>query len=619
MSDPSTAHYDTFQNTGRSVLVLDSIRAVCEAINNDALASSKEQPVMAGIENNCTALGTGAQMYTTVPLRPLTGDCNFLLNNYIHHRIPFRIPMKCQKIVGYNSDGTPNLSTAVDAAPASDIDYAIYFLSSALIPKRFQLMIGNTVIYQNTFQRTEATVTINSLPPDVVEKSDDITTMSKLLNRKTIPGQYFTWKAAEQTQSLNFTIDTTIDLQRFAPIISNLAFIPVEYGDLKLRLFYDDLFNALDISVLPSNRNGDGVTFSGTNDANVATETISHNNLNIIERKPLLTGVVFKEPQIAVMTNGTPSGTGACTVSFAGGHTLRFSVVGSESKAQGDTYYSWGDNNQTLVEIVQSTFRLREESKILLKNYIMQDNRLIIPTHTWSTALALNGPSKVGGQMMWNFSAYNIDMLAFTFPINSNYESYLPNPLFTDFDVKLNSKSVNYLPYQDPSAYMSRFVKDTKQAFLNTDEYATNENLTYSLKPFSTIYNGTINGSQLANHVYEAYKCNSNNIEFKPNTFCYAINLTPPNSFEKGMCVASSNPQAAQLRITYNTATFQPPGQADAGKYNHLWSDVYDYREHSNTPPMALALQGCCLVLIYNPIVGACQAGEVVFVEPFLN
>ena len=603
MSDQQTAHYDTFQNTGRSVMVLDSIRAVCEAINNDALAATKEQPIMAGIENNCSTLGSHAQQYTTIPLRPLTGDCNFLLQNYIHHRIPFSCTLTSEKITAINTTTgveTPS-ETAADGNLTEDLDFAIYFLSSALIPKRFQLMIGNTVIYQNTFQRTEATVMINSLPPDVVERSDDITTMSKLLERKNIPGQYFTWPKGTHELALNFEIDTFIDLQRFAPIISNLAFIPIEYGDLKLRLFYEDLYNALDITVLPSNRNSMGI--------DTTKQTISHNTIGVLERRPLMAGVTFVEPTVAVLNSTGPA------VENSGGKTLRWTI--------NKTSANWGNSNMsTLVEIVQSTFRLREESKILLKNYIMQDNRLIIPTHTWSTALALGSPAGTNGaQLMWNFTAYNIDMLAFTFPVNSDYESYLPNPLFKSFDVKLNSKSVNFIPYNGVND--ARFVKDTKQAFLNTDEFSTNENLTCSLKPYNAMRGNLSTAGNLRKAVYDAYKIDSPNIVYKPNTFCYAINLTPPNSFEKGMCVASSNPQAAQLRITYSTESTEGSPYDGAttilDKYNPLWSDVYKYGNSIDVPPRALALQGCCLVLIYNPIVGACQAGEVVFVEPFLN
>lgn len=609
MADPQTAHYDTFENTGRSVLVLDSIRAVCEAINNDALAASKEQPIVAGIENPASTLGTDGTLYTTIPLRPLTGDCNFLQNNYIHLRIPVSIPLKC---VEYGTDTAHT--------PLTDIDYAIYVYGSSLIPKRFQLMIGNTIIYQNTFQRTEATVAINSLPPDVVEKSDDITTMSKLLNRKVIPGQYFTWKgiasAADPStfnntsQNLNFSLDTTIDLSRFSPILSNIAFIPVEYGDLKLRLFFDDFFNALDITVLPNNN---GTVYNST-----AGEVVQvHNNLHVLERRPLLEGASFREPDLLI-TNGTTVGAGTGTFTTTKGQQITFTINTPAVPRKG-TAYSWGGAD-TIVEIVQSTFRLREESKILLKNYIMSDNRLIIPTHTWSTALALTPAKESGGsQFMWNFTAYNIDMLAFTFPPDTNYESYLPNPVFTTFDVKLNSKSVNYIPYDN--VFNSRMIKDTKQAFLNTDEYATNENLTYSLKPIFSIPE-SITDASFKDAIYRPYAIDNSSIDFKPNAFCYAINLSPPNSFEKGMCVSSSNPQAAQLRIAYKVPgalMAQPTGAGTIEKYNPLWSNIDTYTNTSAAPPFVLALQGCCLVLIYNPIVGACQAGEVVFVEPFLN
>ena len=88
------------------------------------------------------------------------------------------------------------------------------------------------------------------------------------------------------------------------------------------------------------------------------------------------------------------------------------------------------------------------------------------------------------------------------------------------------------------------------------------------------------------------------------------------------MCVASSNPQSAQLRLTFGLnaeSEYKPPATIlNSREYNHLWNNFYDNTKRTANP-MALALQACCLVLIYNPIVGACQAGEIVFVEPFLN
>ena len=165
----------------------------------------------------------------------------------------------------------------------------------------------------------------------------------------------------------------------------------------------------------------------------------------------------------------------------------------------------------------------------------------------------------------------------------------------------LNSKSVNYIPYNYVD---NRVIKDTIQAFLNDDKYGANENLVNSL--ILAPYTGTPYDKAAYASVYGD---KGGPLIHRPNNFCIAKGLSPPNSFEKGYCVASSNPQSTQIRFKYSLGE-----NIDAGLDQLNPGPIYA----TNAQAYCLALQDCCIVLTYNPTVGTCQAGEVVYAEPFV-
>ena len=237
-----------------------------------------------------------------------------------------------------------------------------------------------------------------------------------------------------------------------------------------------------------------------------------------------------------------------------------------------------------------------------MKKYIGEDNKLVIPTQTWSTCLSTSVPNGTTTQeLIFQVSAYNIYLLAFLFPYNSTWQTYYPHPKMYNIDIMLNSKSVNYIPYNYVD---TRVVKDTIQAFLNDDKYGANENLVNSL--ILAPYTGTPYDKAAYASVYAD---KGGPLIHRPNNFCIAKGLSPPNSFEKGYCVASSNPQSTQVRFKYSLGE-----NIDAGIDQLNPGPIYA----TNYQAYCLALQDCCVVLTYNPTVGTCQAGEVVYAEPFV-
>lgn len=555
MTDYQTSHYDIdHEQRGKTLMVLDSFRMMAEGVDNDVIPASREDVVISGIENPASTLRSSGNVYTTVPLRPVSKDVNFMFQNYVHH------------------DFKLNIQATADVAPAVDVDFAIYAPCVASLPSRLQLMNGNTSIWQNQFQRPESMAAMASVPQEIVQTCPEYVTMSKLQNREPIPGGYVTWKAGQTQQTFTINLDANADINHLTPILSNIPFTTTETGDLRLRLFYENLQEALNVTPLPS-KEYDGAKF-----------TLS--NFHVLERLPLTKPVKF------VTDTQQPLATGA--------NIIAASTAGQKSTFT-FTLQSWEANNAG-VEIVQSNFSIKESSREGLKKYIGEDNQLVIPTQTWSTCLSTSVPNGTTTQeLIFQVSAYNIYLLAFLFPFNSTWQTYYPHPKMYNIDIMLNSKSVNYIPYNYVD---TRVIKDTIQAFLNDDKYGANENLVNSLilAPFTgTPYDKTAYAS--------VYADKGGPLIHRPNNFCIAKGLSPPNSFEKGYCVASSNPQSTQVRFKYSLGE-----NIDAGIDQLNPGPIYA----TNYQAYCLALQDCCVVLTYNPTIGTCQAGEVVYAEPFV-
>ena len=138
---------------------------MAEGVDNDVIPASREDVVISGIESPASTLRSNGNIYTTLPLRPVSKDVNFMFQNYVHH------------------DFKLNIAATVDNPPPVDVDFAIYVPCVASLPSRLQLMNGNTSIWQNQFQRAEAMTAMASVPQEIVQTCPEYITMSKLQNR----------------------------------------------------------------------------------------------------------------------------------------------------------------------------------------------------------------------------------------------------------------------------------------------------------------------------------------------------------------------------------------------------------------------------------------------------
>lgn len=537
MTDYTTSHYDFDDTIGSTIHTLDVIKNMMAVADHDVIPESREDNVIAGTELNASSLGLNRNTYTTLPLKPASHDINFLYENYIHQQFNME----------YEVDIEGNLT--------KDLLVAAYSPMSGTLPSRNQLLLGNSPIWENTFHRLESIASLASLPQEIVQTNPEIVTMTKLLNQEPIPGSYLTIPTKDyrtkETLEFKTLIDCNIDLNTYIPILSNLPFIANFMGNLRLRMFYEDLHRALCVTPLPINK-------GELND-----------KFHVLERIPF-----NQEFEVD-------------------GVKITFRLKNWEAFSTG-------------CEIVQANYSIKEGSIEAMKRYVEQDNKLLIPTQTWAvTNSGQQPPSHSGGnEFVFQINAYNIHLLAFMFPYNES-QVYYPQPRMSNIDIKLNGKSINYIPYKN---FGPRTYKDTAQAFLNDDKYGINENLLNSM--LSSGYNGKNNGEYSVDVWNEMYDNKPwVHVVQQPNNFVLAKGLSPPDCFECGMCTFNSNPQSTQIRYTYNLV--------DGTNYTDEGLAPPDYTT-SNINPFCLALQDCCILLSYNKYTQTCQSGTVEYASPVI-
>lgn len=565
MSDFTTSHYDLEETRGAQKLVLDTFKNTARIIENDVIPASREDPVIAGIENPASNLKKNGSHYTTIPLYPVSGDVNFLYNNFLHASLKITATIKCYN----NSDGADAHLAALDKAQS----FALHLPTTAALFKRLQILCGNSTVWQNQYQRQEAMVGMASLPESIISNNAEYFTPSKAINHSPIPGVYITFGTSSTVTGVytaEVLFDFTIDLNHLTPLLSNIPFTTKHTGDLRLRVYLDDLENAIMLTPLI--------------DSN--TTLLNSPSIHVISPQPI--GKLFSIYSPTTQAIASASNTIAAGTQGAN-RWLKLASIDWEAVGTG-------------IEITQNTFSLKNESMEEIARYIGTDNKLVIPTQTFATALSTLPPNQNNGQLVFQLSAYNIYLLAFLFPYSSNWETYYPTPPLTNIDILLNSKSITYTPYERIN---SRVMKDTIQAFLNDDKYSANENLVYSLD-----MPGAVGGGYDATTYAAQFSYKDDAIQLCPNCFTIAKGLSPPSCFEKGYCFASANAQQAQIRLKYSIDT-----SITSATYNNTLNANMAL-SGTDSGAFAVALQDCCLVLNYNPSVGTCQSGSVIYAEP---
>lgn len=582
MSTAHTQHYSLDSGIGATKLVLDNWKSQAMIIDNDVMPESKECPVIPGFENTANTLSKSGAHFTTVPLNPMSRDVNFLYQNYITIKSHLKFSIAC---------GSKVATSLVNSGKL-----CIYVPSTCMLPSRIMLLSGNSIIWSNQYQRQEAIVTMCSLPQGVVSKSCDYTTLSKLINNENFPGFTLPLDAtigANGNKEVEVDLNLNIDINQLSPILSNIVFTTPDMGNLRLRLFFENLEEAFSWSYV-SYKGMASTSLTSNSDTN-ATDPFT---AQIVERIPL-----NESYKIAIGDQGTPDNS-AINISLTD-----WSFVGDG------------------LSITQSCFGVREESKIEMKKYIAQDNKLIIPTQCWNCVLSNNTISKqqTNASITFNLSAYNVNTIAFLFPTIQD-KLIFHNPIFKTFNCKYNSKSLNYVPYGE---FDKRMIKDTIQALINDDYYAVNENLFDSIAPsvlnakFTSVAGGNLTKSYYSMAVPvttdATYPRNTQFLKY-PNLFTVAFNVSPVNTFEKGFSVASSNQGVIQVRVDYNleTETLVRNIYSNTDGYTLLNDMDKKFPASKEVQALCLCLCDCCLVLDYNPVVGSAQTGSVVFAEPFI-
>lgn len=581
MTQYETTHYDVNEGISRQMLVLDAFKQSSEVIENDVIPSTYKQPRISGIESPASNLGKGKSNYTTLPLAPLTGYVNFLPKNEI------QVQMKWE--IGYTITNFANISNALKN-PSNYL--AVYLPFSACAPSRCELLIGGSSIWNNSFQRFEALASLSSFRGGYLKGNGQIATMRKISHKEPIPGAYFTFKDLAASGTLEASVQFTIDLYTLSPILSNMLFVTRDMGNIRLRLFFDDLDRAVCVS-LCTNSVDDGSKFTPT---------------SCIERLPLL------NTELKLTYTDSDYDNVDATITF-----------------NSFNWYTYNDG----IAITQSCFEIEDVSKIELQKYISSDNSLIIPTQVWGTQTSENsGINNI--QYVYNIQSFNIHLLAFIFPFYTNSDVVLPNPYFHDINIMLNGHTINSQPYKGIN---DRLVKDIQNAFCN-NEHTLNDITLNSLMPIKTnkpYYEFTSDSD--ATDFYSIHFQPQTEALFHPeleNNFIIAQELSAPNCFEKGYCLASNRQGASQVQFNFSNDRFvrknlfngydstTPPKIVNKNQVitvnNMAGGNAKNYAEIDHAKnSYCLALQDACIYLNYDPIAGQCSTGTVMYALPTIE
>lgn len=582
-------------------VIVDEIMDMLESVKSGVVPGSVVQTVLSGIQNvpsniSQRAVGVSSSTaYTTVPISPIVKNCN-LDKTYLN--LEFDI----------NFDFTAN---GLTGGHAYTIPMFVGFRDNASIFNQIQLLIENTAIWQTIYQREESVISYNALPETEIRGNNQYASIEKLEHNKYCPMKRMlinltagsSATTATGTQTLHFK--GTVDINRLTPLLSNLSWTTPHMGNLRLKLFLQNIEQAMFFTP--------DYTFQGF----AKTATVNAINSNPTKNKYLSFypfSVYFGEtiasttiPLYAIDTSATDN---TCVLitsyKFSNPSTGNFMDFG----------------NGGIFEIVQTNFDIKDEEYRRLTQYFESYGSIIIPSQTLTTNV-FNNSNVANGQvvpstMIGNIGGYNINNISVWFHPNNSpvcfQKEYLNN-----IQCLLEGRPINPLPY----AYVNdKCVVDATQAIIDTDHEEINNDYISSLtflnetdtpryvsqSPHTTYGSGGISSSQYVNRLVN------------PNTFCLNFSTNLPDAFHSGACIIENSNRQAVIRFNSTTATdnINTADRVSYPSFINCFSDGNNNSNNNHTTTVGFSsFCDVCIVLNYDAQRGLCYDGQLSWAAPY--
>lgn len=620
-------------------VIVDEIMGMLESVKSGVVPGSVTQSVVSGIQNvpsniiqQKVGAGSSSSAYTTVPLSPIIKCCN-LDKTYLY----LEFDINCGLVISSPAEGT--IPALVDGK-IYKIPLYLGFRDNASIFNQLQLLVENTAIWQTVYQRQESVISYNSLPETEIRGNNQYSSIDKMVNNEYSPMKRiiidFTAKNNQEktvTANINLHFKGTVDINRLSPILSNLSWTTPHMGNLRLKLFLQNIQEALffcpDYSWMGQYK-GKGNDAIGSSAVEVERALNSQPFYNkYFSFYPL--GEYFDKfissaqiPLFAYIDKLTDQELTDKKLISTVVQIPKYKFTNPPNNLNFMTFEGG------TFEIVQTNFDIKDEEYQRLTDYFASMGSIIIPSQTVTTNVFNNSDVANGqllnGSMIGNIGGYNINNIS-VWACPKSQPTYLQKEFLTGIQLILDGRPINPLPY---SYINDKCVVDCTQAIIDTDHEEINKDYIRSL----TFLNETDDQNYVSASPHELYGTGligssiHKGILANPGTFCLNFSTNLPDAFHSGACIIENSNRQAVLRFNSTAVNKQNPINTNTqnGKEREKFpcfintvSNGIDGADTSHSTITGFtSFCDVCIVLNYDVARGICYDGQLSWAAPYL-
>lgn len=589
-------------------VVIDEIMEQLEAAKSGIVPGSVTQAVVSGIQNVPSQIvqrapGQGSSTaYTTFPLSPIVRNC-CIDKSYIN--LEFDI----------------NFQVITSEAGTDDITIPFYlgFRDNASIFNQLQIMIENTALWTTTYQREESTLSYNSLPETEIRGNNQYASIEKMREGKYSPMKRMLVSLKNTGAAVNTDVTLhfkgTVDLNRLTPLLSNLHFTTPHMGNLRLKLFIQEIEKAL-LFCPDYNICNTGFTAIKIDAATGATQV--EMNTWIKQGQADCAAKNNQYWQFYSFNEWYNKDIENTKIPFYAyvGNTGKIVQLTKIKFSQHSTANFLSFENGGVAEMIQTCFDIKDEEYQRLNDHFASLGSVIIPSQTWSSQVFNNSTIPKGkpypATQIGNVGGYNIDFIS-VWHHSINSSTLLNKEFLTNIQLILDGRPVNALPYD----YVNdKCVVDMTQAILDTDneeinhDYITsltsfneNDKNTYTDKSFKSIYGD----GKTTSTIRKSYISN-------PGTYALNFSTNLPDAFHSGACILENSNRQAVIRFNANSAeATNDKLEAD----RETFPLIPTHQTQTSTVVGFSCFCDCCIVLTYDAARGTCYDGQLSWAAPY--
>lgn len=569
------------------LVILDEIMSQLEAATSGIDPGSVKQAKVSGIQNVPTAIsqrtigGASSTCYTTFPLSPLADCCN-IDKTYLYLDFIVNLGLAIK------------LNASKTLKTTDKIPMFIGFRDTSSLFSQIQFLIEGSTIWQTVYQREESVVAYNSLPEEEIESNEQYASIDKMRHNlespmyriEISPSEEFS-DTDEHTIPISINFKVTVDINRLTPLFSNLHYTTQHMGNLRLKVFIQELEKAL--FFCPDYSRFTAVSDIKMNQYWQFYPLNKFYNTNLLDVMPL-----------ALLADTPAIETGA-TFDY-----VKF-VACPIIPDKNNDFLTF---ERGTAEIIQTTFAIKPSEWDRLTDYFTSLGSVIIPTNVWSTNVFNNSNLPLGNwntTMIGNVSGYNIDTISvWTHPLGC--PCCMSKEFLTGIQLLLEGRPINPVPYE---CYNGEFITDMSQAIADTDIASVNKDYMRMLSLFNKkdgVYypSGKITADKP--WIGEKDTVTALNVDHigVPNNFVMNFNTNLPDAFHSGACVMENTGKQSVLRfISANS-------KIGSNKYPYLING-----QNSQLVVGFSCLCDACIVLSFDPARRTCFTGQLSWAAPY--